>query len=101
MSSRFLAVPLGMWGLVCLGLALIYTVLWPRPGRSSPPRPAWRAMILRWGHALVWVLLGVACFLWTAVLPGGAGLARGVAGVGLIVFFLFVIALWKERRRPG
>jgi hypothetical protein len=58
-------------------------------------------MILRWGHALVWVLLGVACFLWTAVLPGGAGLARGVAGVGLIVFFLFVIALWKERRRPG
>ena len=101
MSSTFLALPLGTWGIICLALALIYTVLWPRPGRSSSPRQPWRAMILRWGHALVWVLLGVACFLWAAMLPGGPGLARGVAGPALLVYLLFVIALLRERRRPG
>ena len=99
MSSVFLAVPLAVWGGVCLGLAVIYLVFWPRPGRRSPPRSPWRRLALRWRHALVWALLAGACFLWAAGLPGSQGVAKVVAGLALLVYLVFVTALWGERRR--
>ena len=79
MASVFLAVPVAVWGSVCLVLAVVDTVLWPRPGRHSPPRPSWRSVVLRWGHALVWALLAGAGFLWAAGLPGSPGVAKVLA----------------------
>jgi hypothetical protein len=99
MASVFLAVPVAVWGSVCLVLAVVDTVLWPRPGRRSPPRSPWRGGVLRWGHALVWALLAGACFVWAAGLPGSRGVAKMVAGLALLVYLLFVTALWGERRR--
>ena len=97
----FLAVPMVVWGGVCLGLAVVYTVVWPRPGRRGPPRSPWRRLVLRWGHAVVWALLGGACFLWAAGRPGSQGVAKVAAGLALLVYLVFVLALLGERRRPG
>ena len=60
-SDGLLGVNWAVWGGVCLLVAAIYTLVWPRPGQAACP--AWRRAVLRWAHALVWLALGVSCFL--------------------------------------
>jgi hypothetical protein len=59
MGTQFLGVSWFVWGLLCSAVAVIFAVIWPRgkrPGKVS----VLPSLILRWFHALVWVLLAVS-----------------------------------------
>jgi len=62
-----LANPQVRGALICLVIAVVYIFLWP--GRNDRERfrqlPLWRRIVLRWFHSLTWVLIGVACLLWS------------------------------------
>ena len=54
---KLLGLPWWAWGLLCLVVAGIYTVVTPRQ-----PLPGMRGFLQRWGHALAWLLFAAACF---------------------------------------
>jgi hypothetical protein len=98
MQTGFLGIPWLWWGILCVVLALIYLVFWPRPARNAPPRPAVRQGVLRWFHALVWALLAAACFVQAAGFGSASTVAAGLALVALVLYIAFIGALLIERR---
>ena len=75
---------------ICLIVAIVYSFVWP--GWKDPEQVRQRSVrsriILRWFHALAWVLLAVACFLQTAVPAVWAG----------VVYLIFLVTLAREKR---
>ncbi len=89
MAETFLGIPFLLWGIACLVVAGVFAVAWPRNRVSSVD--GIRYLILRWGHALVWVFLGLSCFI---RMLGSSGVADVVAFLALptYVTFLFTLA---------
>lgn len=101
MSDAILGIPLTTWGIVCLGVAVVYFFFWPKPkAADQPPRSPRTHFVLRWFHSIVWLLLSTACFLWAA---GSSTLANGLALLALALYVIFVVTLLAERRasRPA
>ena len=75
---------------ICLIVATVYYFVWP--GWKDPEQVRQRSLrsriILRWFHALAWVLLAAACFLQTAFPAVLAG----------VVYLMFLVTLARERR---
>lgn len=92
MSLKFLGLPLFVWGGLCLVVALAFTVFWPS-SKVGADTSALRYLVLRWFHALVWLLLALSCFIRGAGVSGGAGAANLVALVALPVYLVFVAVL--------
>jgi hypothetical protein len=78
---RIMGVPPRVWGVVALVLAVVWTFVWPQRDVEGPAY-----LILRWGHALVWLLLAVAAFLAPAA-PTAAKRTSMAAGA---VYFAFL-----------
>ena len=97
MTPSFLSIPFYIWALLCLVVAGIYAVVWPRP-KDGQRRAMWQYLVLRWFHSLVWILLAVACLMWAGWLPGNDELAQRFAFVALPVYGVFMIVLQMERR---
>lgn len=74
------------WGVVCLGVAILYFFLWPRPKTGTPERSATQHFILRWGHSLVWLLMAAACYVAAGGNPRPARLIGWSAMIAYIVF---------------
>ena len=98
MSETFLGFPLQTWGILCLAVAVAYFFKWPKPkpDRTGPPRNTLVHIILRWFHSVVWLLLGLACFLWAS---GPSSAANAVAVAALIVYAVFLVTLLRDRAR--
>jgi hypothetical protein len=77
-----LANPQVRGALVCLVIAVVYVFLWP--GRNDregfQQLPLWRRIVVRWFHTLTWVLIGIACLLWSKL----------TAIVACIVYLVFI-----------
>ncbi len=99
MNSTFLGLPWSLWGVLCLLVAGVYLIVWPgrKPRPMAPPRPLWRHVILRWFHALVWVLLALSCFLRANQFPRGLATADVTASVALLLYVVFASTLVIER----
>lgn len=95
--NSWLGLPLWLWGLVCLGLAAVWVVVYPRP--LAAKLTGWRFIVIRWFHALTWLLLAAAAFLAAFNLLGGAALAQPVALASLAVYVAFMLTLAISRRR--
>lgn len=96
MSNSVLGIPLSTWGIVCLGVAVLYFFFWPKPkAADQPPRSPRTHFVLRWFHSIVWLLLGAACFLWAG---GSSTLANVLALLALALYLVFVVTLLGERR---
>jgi hypothetical protein len=97
MNTPFLGVSWFVWGLLCLAVAVIFTVIRPRgkrPGKES----ALPSLILRWFHVLVWVLLAVSFFLREGKVLGGSGIANVLALLALLVYLIFMGTLLRSSR---
>lgn len=93
LGETFLGIPFVFWGVGCLIVAGIFAVAWPRKKVGSANGT--RYLILRWGHSLVWVLLGLSCFI--RVL-GSSGVADLVAFLALPTYFTFLFVLVTGKR---
>jgi hypothetical protein len=86
-AVRFLGLSLFLWGALCLFLAVIFTLVVPQQASASF---GVRFLVLRWGHALVWLLLGLVCFARGANLGGPVNLLGVAAG---LVYGAFIVTL--------
>jgi hypothetical protein len=86
-----LGIPLVIWGLVCLAVAVIWVFVWPS-NKSVAPNSL-PHFILRWAHALVWLFLAAAAFIAGFDLLGGANTAQLVALLALLTYLLFMATL--------
>ena len=96
MTNTFLGISLILWSALCLGVAVVYAFVWPKP---RAPRPAWSAFVLRWFHSLVWALLATACLLWAASIP--SMLAQGLALLALVFYSVFMVTFLRDRQRQN
>src|SRR5262245_19193481 len=99
-ATAFLGLPWYIWGLLCLGVAAVYLVIWPRPPRKGnvPARPRWRQIVLRWFHSLVWLLLASACFVQAIHFAGSATIGPALALLAALTYVAFIGALVAELR---
>lgn len=96
MDNTLFGIPLLYWGILCIGIGVVYLYLWPRPHpRRRTPRSRWRNLVLRYGHALVWFLLAAGC------LAGGAGadtLGMLLALAALPIYLIFLGTMLNDRQ---
>jgi hypothetical protein len=100
MATGLLGISWFGWGGLCLAVAALYWVAWPKPHpERREPRPAWAGVVLRWFHSLVWVLLALACALWGFQFPAPASWLGRFA---LLIYLVFLgVAVWDRRRNVG
>jgi hypothetical protein len=97
--NPFLGLPPWLWGLLCLGLTAVWVVVYPRP--LAARLSGWRFIVIRWFHALTWLLLAVAAFLAAFNPLGGAALAQPVALASLGVYVVFMLTMavgWRSNQ---
>jgi hypothetical protein len=80
--------------LVALVIALVYVFIWP--GRRHPENmrrfPLWQRLVLRWFHSLTWILIAVACLIWSKFVAAAAG----------VVYLIFLFTSLRVRNAgPG
>ncbi|MBG0814554.1 hypothetical protein [Planomonospora sp. ID82291] len=80
---KIVNVPVQVWGALCLVLAVVWFFVWPQRDVEGL-----HYLVLRWGHALVWLLLALAAFLAPAT-PS----ARFPAVAAGLVYAAFLVAL--------
>jgi hypothetical protein len=91
-ATTLFGVPWYVWGLLCLVVAAVYLVIWPRSSRKAgaPPRPRWRQFVLRWSHSLVWLLLAASCFVQAGQFASGAAIGGALALLAGLTYLLFM-----------
>ncbi len=92
-----IGIPLIVVGGFCLLLTLVWVFIWPR-GRVTPA-DGLRYIIVRWFHALVWLLLALAAFVAGLDLFGGLALAQPLALLSLVVYIVFMFTLMTSKQR--
>ena len=100
-GGGWLGVAWPVWAVLCLGVAVAYTVYWPRPRtpEQAQARAAWQTFVLRWFHGLTWYALALFCLLRLALPPDLAGYANWVALLALVCYLAFIGTLVNERLR--
>ena len=88
MNMKLLGIPLPILGLGCIALTVVWIFVWPRDRATSSA--VIRYLILRWFHALTWLLLAFAAFIVGYNFVGGVQLAKPIALLSLIVYLIFM-----------
>jgi hypothetical protein len=97
LGETLFGIPLVFWGLGCLAVAVTYYRLWPQPSpKRTLARTQWQHVVLRYFHALVWVLLAAGCFL---AGTGYTNIGLWLAAAALPVYIIFLVMLIKDRNR--
>jgi hypothetical protein len=95
--TTLLGLPVEIWAVLCLALAVMYFSFWPRPPRTATtPRTAWQQLVLRWFHTLVWLLLALAALALKYV---GVTVAQVLGLLGLVSYFIFMAVFVREKLR--
>jgi hypothetical protein len=74
-----------------LALAIIWVFIWP--SNKSVESGSMQFIILRWFHALVWMLLAAAGFVAGSGVEGGMNTAKLIALVPLAVYLVFMFTI--------
>lgn len=93
MNNQLLGVPYTVWGVLCLILAAVWAFAYPR--NRVTPEYGLRFIILRWFHALAWLLLALGAFL--ASIGSDAG--SSIAFLALPVYLLFMLTFVTSKPR--
>jgi len=87
MISGFFGLPWFSWAGFSLIIAVIYSFLWPK--KSVTANTGFRFFVLRWGHAVTWVLLTIN-FVLRGIGPDLNGMASFFALAGAVTYVLFL-----------
>ncbi len=98
MDTTILELPWFVWGCLCLVIAAVDVPSWPRPKNAGivPARPLWLREVIRWFHALVWVLLVASCIVRRSQALGGSATANVLALLALATYAIFADTLLIE-----
>ncbi|MFT3891581.1 MAG: hypothetical protein QM730_08115 [Anaerolineales bacterium] len=69
-------------------MAIVYSFVWPHSAATADS--GFRYFIVRWGHALTWILLALNFFL-RGINPELNGIANMIAMAGGVSYLLFMI----------
>jgi hypothetical protein len=96
LNAAFVGIPAPVWGGICLGLAVLFAVVWP----SRVIAAGIARLLLRWGHSAVWAVLALWFFLrsWIPDVGGVANLLPPLAG---LLYAAFLVSLMTSARRQG
>ncbi len=87
--TKMLGIPLVIWGLLALALAAVWVFVWP--AEQAVGAGAAQYFVLRWFHAIVWLLLAAAAF--AAAVPRGARMAQLFGWMALAVYVSFLVVM--------
>lgn len=97
MQNTLMGLPVEFWAILCFGVAVAYTNIWPRPPRTATePRTPLQQFILRWMHALTWYCLGSASLALKFV---GVTAAQALGILGLAAYIIFMTVFIREKLR--
>jgi hypothetical protein len=100
MEQTFLGVRYLIWAVVCVLIAVVYALVWPRP--KSPEHAKSRGpiarVVLRWFHSLTWSFLAGACIVGDAM-GSGAGDWLALAALATYFFFLAVFLVDHAKQK--
>jgi len=86
MINGFFGLPWFLWAGLALFIAVVYSFVWP--SEAATENTGFRYFILRWGHALTWLLLTIN-FVMRGIgsdLNGGASFFALAGGVTYVLF---------------
>jgi hypothetical protein len=89
MIRGFLALPWFVWAVLALLIAVIYTFIWPQ--KAVTETAGFRFLLLRWGHAVTWLLLTIN-FVVRGISPSLHDAANLVALAGGLIYLLFLLS---------
>jgi hypothetical protein len=89
-----LNLPWFLWALVALIIAIIYSFVWPH--KAMLVTLGFRFFVLRWGHALTWILLAVN-FVLRGISPSLSGAANLIALAGGLMYALFIAMMFMVK----
>jgi len=89
MNTKLLGIPLPILGIGCVLLTVVWIFVWPRDRANHSA--VIQYIVLRWFHALTWLLLAMAAFIAGYNILGGIHLAKPLALLSLIVYLIFLI----------
>jgi hypothetical protein len=95
-SDLFGMVHPSVWVMTCLALSLLYVRIWPRQKAVGLGRGA-RFLVLRWFHALVWLLLAIAVGVHATSGNTAYWAASAIALLALAVYVVFVVVSFTTR----
>lgn len=88
MIKGFLNLPWFLWAAIALVIAVVYSFIWPH--RAAAAASGFSLFIIRWGHAVTWILLAIN-FVLRGISPSWNGTANLIALLGGLVYALFII----------
>lgn len=88
MIRGFLNLPWFVWAALACVVAVIYVFIWPQ--RAAEAASGFRFFILRWGHALTWILIA-ANFVLRGISPSLEGASNLLALAGGALYCLFIM----------
>jgi hypothetical protein len=88
MTKGFLNLAWFLWAALALVVAVIYSFVWPH--KAVTVMTGFRFLVVRWGHALVWILLAIN-FLLRGLSPSLNGVANLVALAGGLMYASFMV----------
>ena len=88
MIKGFLNLPWFAWAAIALLIAILYAFVWPKDRIAD--LNGFRFLILRWGHALTWLLLTIN-FVLRGMDPKYNTAANLFAATGGSIYLLFMI----------
>jgi hypothetical protein len=95
MNTKLLGIPLPILGIACLLLTIVWLFVWPRDRAAHSALMPY--IILRWFHALTWLLLAIAAFIAGYNILGGIHWAKAIALLSLIVYLIFIVTFITSR----
>jgi hypothetical protein len=85
---KLFGIPYIQLGIAALVMTVLWVFIWPRKESVQPN--SLPHFILRWFHALVWLLLAAAAIIASSDIFGGGNTAQLVAFLGLIIYLIFI-----------
>ena len=92
--------PPAAWVVICLGLTVLYLWVWPRR-KAVGLKKGFRYLVLRWFHALVWLLLAISMAVRAQNGRTAYVTATAIAITALLVYVVFLIVAFKKGPPPA